>query len=214
MSTDPTAVNASSNLIERVKNILLQPRAEWDRIAVEPANTTGLYTGYLLPLAALAALCGLVGMSVFGYSFMGVTVRVPIVAGLASAVVRVVMTMVGAYLLAFITNMLAPNFGSQPDMGQAQKLAVYSGTAGLIAGVFAIIPALAVLSILGLYSLALLYLGLPRLMKTPEDKRIGYFATIIVVCIVLGLVASVVFTALSGALGGLGMMRTGAVFNQ
>jgi hypothetical protein len=108
------------------------------------------------------------------------------------------------FVLAFVTNALAPTFGSQQDMGQAHKLAVYGSTAAFLAGVFTILPMLAILSIVGLYSLALLYIGLPRLMKTPEDKRLGYFITIIVVCIVVGIVLNVVMGSVRGMIPGYG----------
>jgi hypothetical protein len=41
------------DLIARAKNILFAPKAEWSVIASETADTTGLYTGYIMPLAAI-----------------------------------------------------------------------------------------------------------------------------------------------------------------
>ncbi len=187
MTMDPATAGAP-NLIERAKNILLKPQSEWDRIAGEPANVGQLYIGYAIPLAALSAICTFIGLSIVGV--MGF--RVGIVPGIIGAVIQVVMAMVGLFVMAFVTNALAPTFGSQQDMGQAHKLAVYGSTAAFLSGVFTILPMLAILAIVGLYSLALIYIGLPRMMKTPEDKRIGYFITIIVVCIVVGIVLNVV----------------------
>ena len=67
------------------------------------------------------------------------------------------------------------------------KLAVYSMTPVWIAGIFNLIPALGVLSILGsLYGLYLLYLGFSTpLMGTPKEKVMGYVVVSIVVVIVL-----------------------------
>lgn len=201
MTTDP--VNAGApGLVDRVKNILITPQSEWDRIAGEPANVSKLYTGYVLPLVALAAICSFIGLSLIGASAFGVTYRVPLVTGVVGVVLQVVMGLVGVYVLAMITNALAPTFGSQQDMGQAHKLAAYGSTAGFLAGVFSIFPPLAILGIVGLYSLVLIYLGLPRLMKTPEDKRIGYFVTIIIVTIVLWIVIGVVVGGVQRAMGG------------
>ncbi|MBL8538179.1 MAG: DUF1282 family protein [Hyphomonadaceae bacterium] len=208
MTDTPTGAPAPS-IIERVQNIILKPQSEWDRIDGEQANVQQLYTGYALPLIAIAAVCGFIGMSVFGVSGFGISYRVPMVTGVVSAIIQIVMGLVGIYVLALITNALAPNFGSQQNMGQAHKLAVYGSTASFLAGVFAIFPPLAMLGILGLYSLVLLYLGLPRLMKTPEDKRIGYFATIIIASIVLWIVIGVIVGAVQGAVGGNPMGRMG-----
>lgn len=198
MTIDPNTQAAASNLIERAKNILLKPATTFDQIATEPADVNKLYLGYVLPLLVLSAICAFIGFSVIGMPFVG---RLSMVLGLEMAVLRVVTGLVGIFAMAYIINALAPSFGSQADMGQAHKLAVYSSTAGLLAGVFAILPALAILGILGLYSLGLLYIGLPRLMKTPEDKRIVYFAVILVVCIVVGVILNYILGMITLSLG-------------
>ena len=55
MTIDPTGAGASG-LIDRVKNIITSPAAEWDRIAAEPADVNKLYIGYALPLVVVAAI--------------------------------------------------------------------------------------------------------------------------------------------------------------
>jgi hypothetical protein len=212
MTTDPTAAG-SPGLVERAKNILLQPQSEWDRIAGEPADIGKLYLGYLLPLAALSAICMVIGLSVFGVGGFGVHFRVSPVQAVVSGVFQVIMALVGAYVIALITNALAPNFGSTPDQGQAHKLSVYSYTASMLAGVFTIYPPVSMLAILGLYSFVLLFIGLPRLMKTPEDKRVGYFVTILIVGIVVSIVIGVVSNTVRTAVGGMGGVP-GITFNQ
>ncbi|MFZ2029138.1 MAG: Yip1 family protein [Vitreimonas sp.] len=207
MTTTPTSAS-SSGLIDRAKNILLTPKAEWDRIAAEPADTNKMYMGYLLPLLVLGAVCAFIGMSLIGISFFGNTYRTPMIAGLVAGAFRIVSGFVGVYAMAFVANMLAPNFGSTQNMDNAQKLAVYGSTAGLLAGVFAIFPPLAILAIVGLYSLVLLYYGLGPMMKTPDDKKMGYFITIIVVCIVIGIVISVVSGMVLAMVGGVPGMPT------
>jgi hypothetical protein len=86
---------------------------------------------------------------------------------------------------------VAPTFGAEKNFNQALKVAVYSYTPAWIAGVLQILPMLSFLAIIGgLYGLYLLYLGLPRLMKCPADKSIGYLGTVIVCAVVIGLVGS------------------------
>ena len=46
----------TSNLFTRVKSILLTPRAEWQVIAAERDTIGGIYTGYILILAAIPAV--------------------------------------------------------------------------------------------------------------------------------------------------------------
>ncbi|WP_125968461.1 Yip1 family protein [Sphingomonas koreensis] len=188
----------SSNLIERIKNILLKPKEEWERIDAEPATVGGLMTGWVVPLAAIGPVAGLIGGLVFGYGGMfGITIRPSVTMAVTGAVISYLLALLCAWLFSKIIDALAPSFGGQKNPVQAMKVAAYSGTAAYLAGVFQIIPALGILGLLGLYSLYLLYLGLPRLMKAPADKAMGYTIVTVVVAIVLFFVVSIVTGALT-----------------
>jgi hypothetical protein len=181
------------NLIDRVKRILMSPRTEWQVIDAEPATTAQLYTGYIVPLAAIGPIAQLIGYSVFGISvpFMG-TYRVPIGSAITSALVTYVLSLAATYVLALIIDALAPTFHGQRSQIQALKVAAYSSTASWVAGIFLLIPGLRLLTILGLYSLYLLYLGLPILMKAPPEKAMAYTAVVIVAAIVIFMIISVI----------------------
>ena len=195
-------------IVDRVKNILLTPRTEWPVIAGETSSTGDLMGGYVAPLAGISVLCGFVGHSIVGTSlpFLG-TYRMPIVAGIGIAVFTFVMAFVGIFILSLIINALAPTFGGEKNSAQAMKVAVYSYTPAWIAGVLGIIPALGLIGVLiSLYGLYLLYLGLPRLMKNPEEKSIGYTAVVVICAIVIGFVVSLMAGGLMALTGGGAMM--------
>jgi hypothetical protein len=175
------------SLMARAKNILLQPKTEWPVIAGEQATTGGLYTGYIIPLAAIGPIASIIGWSVFGFSvpFVG-SIRYPIGISLRNGVVIYALSLVGVFVLALIIDALAPTFGGQKNQIQALKTSAYSYTAAWVAGIFNLIPSIALLGLLAaLYSCYLLFLGLPVLMKAPEDKAVGYTAVVIIVAIVL-----------------------------
>jgi hypothetical protein len=56
-----------SGLIERVKNILLTPKAEWPRIDAEPATVADFYKSHVIPLAAIGPVATLIGGQAFGH---------------------------------------------------------------------------------------------------------------------------------------------------
>jgi hypothetical protein len=178
-------------LVDRVKNILLQPKQEWEVISGESTTTADLYKNYIMLLAAIGPAASIIGMSIVGVSmpFMG-TFRVPIVTSIVSAVVYYILGLVGVYILAMIIDYLAPTFSGQKNMDQALKLAAYSYTAGWLAGIFVIIPMLGILSILGLYSIYLLYTGIPVLMKAPQEKSLGYTVAVVIAAVVIFVVIS------------------------
>lgn len=186
------------NLVERVKGILLTPKKEWAVIDGESATVGSLYTQYIMPLAAIPAIAGFIGVSIIGIGVFGSSIRVPITTGLTAMVVRYVGALVGVYVLALITDALAPNFGGQRSQIQALKVAAYSSTAAWVAGIFLLLPGLRVLGLLGLYSLYLLYLGLPILMKAPPERAAGYTIVVIVVAVVLYLVIGAIANRMMG----------------
>lgn len=178
-------------LVDRVKNILLQPKQEWEVISGESTTTADLYKNYIVLLAAIGPVASVIGMSIIGVSlpFMG-TFRVPIVTSIVSAAVHYILGLVGVYILAMIIDYLAPTFSGQKNMDQALKLAAYSYTAGWLAGIFVIIPMLGILSIVGLYSIYLLHTGIPALMKAPQEKSLGYTVAVVIAAIVIFFVIS------------------------
>ncbi len=197
------------DIVTRAKNICLTPNTEWPVIAAEATPPGTLITEYVVPLAAVGAVAGFIGGSIVGTSFgfgFG-SFRVPMVTGLTIAIVSFVMAIVGCFIISLIINALAPTFGGTKDSNQALKVAVYSYTPAWIAGVLQILPLLGILAVLaGLYGLYLLYLGLPKLMKCPEDKAVGYTVVVVICAIVLFVVVGSVTSALSfGAVQGSGM---------
>jgi hypothetical protein len=181
---------ARTALVQRVKNIILQPKLEWPQIAAEPATVGSLYTNYVVYLAAVPVVSTLIRSLVFGYGFAGVTYRPSVFAALWTAVVQYGLQLGGVFVFALIIDALAPRFGGQQDRVSAFKLAAYSATASWLAGVFTLIPGLSFLSILGLYSLYLLYTGVPVLMRVPAERAMPYTIVIIVIAIVISLVAA------------------------
>jgi hypothetical protein len=193
-------------LIDRIKNILITPKTEWDVIAGETTSTADLLKGYVAPLAAIPAICGFIGGSLIGYGAFGVSFKVPLLAGLSGAVFGYVMSFVSVFLISFIINALAPTFSAEKSDSQAMKLTVYSFTASWLGGVFAMIPGLRLLGVLAaLYGVFILYLGLPKLMKCPQDKSIGYTVVILIAAIVV----SVILGAIVGVIGGMGGAASG-----
>lgn len=184
------------NLVERAKRILLTPKTEWEVIDAEPATVGELYTGYIIPLAAIGPIAQFIGYSLVGFRipFGGGVYRTPIGQGITGAVVGYILGLVGVYVFALIIDALAPTFGGTKNQIQALKVAAYSATAGWLAGIFAIVPGLRWLGLLGLYSLYLLWLGLPVLMKAPQEKATGYT----VVAIVVGFVLAIIVATIAG----------------
>jgi hypothetical protein len=179
------------NLTERVKGILLFPNQEWQTIAGETTTISELYKAYVCILAAIGPVASIIGMSFVGIHGF----RFSLASSLTSGVVSYILTLAGVYVLALIIDYLAPTFSGEKNITQAFKLAAYSYTPGWIVGILWIIPALTPLGIVGLYGLYLLYLGLPVLMKSPQDKSLGYTLAVVIAAIVIFIVINYIARA-------------------
>ncbi|MGH6682964.1 MAG: Yip1 family protein [Pseudolabrys sp.] len=186
------------NLIERVKNILLQPKSEWGVIAREPGDAGYLFTNYICIVSAIPPVCSFIGGTIIGYG----PFHLGIVSGLVHAIVLYVLGLVGVFVMAHIINFLAGVFDGQKNLDNAMKVAAFAPTAAWVCGIFRLIPVLAILSILGLYSLYLLHTGIVALMRPPAGKALVYTIAAVVCLIVVW----VVVFGIVGAIFGMGMM--------
>ncbi|MEO8926031.1 MAG: Yip1 family protein [Caulobacteraceae bacterium] len=201
-----------AGLVARVQGILLHPKTEWDVIDTEPATTQGLFTGYACILAAIPPVALIVSHLLFIHWTI-----VPIV---VIAVVSYIASLLGVFIVGFIIDALAPSFDGQKNQVQAMKLAVYSYTAAWVAGILNIVPLLGILSLFAaLYGLYILYVGLPKLMKSPPEKTAGYFVvTLIAAIVVNAIIGWIIFLmtaslVVGAALGGAAAFTSAAAHN-
>jgi hypothetical protein len=201
----------SAGLIARAQAILTRPMAEWDVIDGEAATIPGLFTGYACILAAIPPIATLIKASVFHPFGLG---HIGLLPAVFFAIITYVVSLVGVYIVGFIIDALAPSFDAQKNQVQAMKLAVYSYTASWVGGVFNLIPFLGGLLVLAavLYGLYIFWLGVPKLMKSPQEKTAGYAIVTIIVAIVVNAIIFGVIAAV-GASMLVGAAITGAAFH-
>lgn len=186
------------NLIERVKNILITPKTEWDVINGETATPQSLLMGYVLPMSLVAA----VGPVLSGFMFSGV---LGIKFFIMTAVVAFIASVIGYYISVIIIDLLAPSFGSEKNMGKSAQLVAYSGTPSYVAGLLSFIPVIGSLLKFAAwaYGIYLMYLGIGPLKKTPEDKKIVYMVVAFIIMIAVNLVLAAILTGILFAAMGL-----------
>ena len=113
------------------------------------------------------------------------------------AIISYLLVFAVVYLAAMLTDALAPTFNGEKHMPSALKLIAYSLTVLWLAAAVATILSLSLLlAFIGLiivlaalvYAIYTIYLGVPALMRAPQDKAVGYTLVIIVGTVVIGLV--------------------------
>ncbi|RFM30570.1 Yip1 family protein [Deminuibacter soli] len=198
------------NIVDRVKNILLNPRTEWLAIEAEQPNAAMIMRGYVIPLAIVIAIAAFVGFGFVGIPVMGVRFA-SIEAGLFNGVLHLLVSVLGVYISANVVDALAPSFDSEKHLGRSLQLVAYGCTPLLVARVFSVIPAIAgLISLAGLcYTAYVWYIGLSPIKRTPDDKKVVYLAVIFLVMVVIflltGIIVSIILRPFFGlAYGGFG----------
>jgi hypothetical protein len=190
---DPTApaTGAAPGLSGRVRGLLFNPKSEWQQVARESTAPGRLFTGYVMPLAALAVLAALLR------SWLATPVSA------SGALVMIALTcsfaLLGVCVVALIINSMASFFRGVHSQGQALKVAMYASTPLWLSCVFIPFPSLSLPAqfLGGVYHTYLLYLGLRVLMKSPRDRALGYATTVVLCSILLGIVFTQVGAGLS-----------------
>ena len=156
--------------------------------------------GYVAPLAALGAAALFVGQVAIGspVPLIGI-VKARWIEGAAAALVLFALSLLWVFVLRAIIDALAPRFGGQRDTLRAQKIAAYSVTPLLLAGVLHAVPALGFLWVFaGLYSAYLAFVGLPVLMGCRKEQALLYAGAIALCAYFLLIVIGGLTTAMTG----------------
>jgi hypothetical protein len=191
------------NLIERVKNILMTPKTEWEVINGETATPQSLLMGYVIPLAVVAAagplLTGLLWAGAWGFTYF-----------MISAIIALIAQVVTFYVSAIIIDLLAPSFGSEKNINKSAQLVAYSATPSYIAGLLSFIPILGWLIRLAgaVYGIYIMYLGIGPLKKAPEDKKVVYMIVAFLIMAAIYLIIVAILGAILFAAFGFGALRS------
>ena len=181
-------------IIERVKSILLSPKDALTAIKSEEVSIAAFMKEYVAILAAIPAVSIFIGWALVGHSVFG---RRSFIGTLFYAALFYILSLVSVFVYSKVIDALAPSFNATKNDLNAFKLTVYAWTPAFVAGIFHIVPGLQVLAMLGaLYGIYILYLGLPILMESSEEKTVPYT----VVGILVALLTMVLIWFIAGAI--------------
>lgn len=176
-------------IIDRTRGIILSPVQEWETIKNEQKSNLELILTFALPLAVLGALARLVGLWGWNrYWGIGWSIRY--------AVLEALVPLAAIVIASYVLYALAGSFNSDKNLNNAFKLVTHAYTPALLAAVVANLSLyLSWIGLLGLYSIYLFWTGVPQMLHTPEQKKLGYVIVSAVVIILVNItVAAIVGT--------------------
>lgn len=148
---------------------------------------------YIAILALIPALARLVG----GWLIGGYT---PLVAALIGAALAYALSFAVVFAVALVVDLLAPKFGGERSYPNALRLTAYSFTPLWLVGIVLLVPGASFLVLLGLYGVYLMWLGLPLLMRSSQDKTLPYIVTVALWAIALEAAARFALITTIGAI--------------
>jgi hypothetical protein len=172
----------------RIIQIIIKPHTVWHDIKEDEDTFAHVLTHYALPLAVLPAVFGFFGQVIIGLpsSFSTVVYRVPVGLAFVRMILYYVLLLIGLYIAGIIINGLSSSFQSRHDAGHAYKLAVFSYVPAFLAGTLKLFPVLGLLTfLLSLYSIYVLYKGIPVMMDTPAKKVASYTIVVTIIVVIL-----------------------------
>lgn len=191
------------SIVQRAKNIILNPSDEWNVIASEPATIRGLYTGYatplaLIPLVSTILFTGILGISAADMMGLGNGMPMDLMAISGMAAFSFILSLVTLFVMGTIVKLVSPSFNGTSDKVQAMKLMTYASTPSWVVALISWIPFLgALLSFAAIaYVVYLIYLGLHPVLGVPKEKVAGFTVVIILIYVVLVLIISSIVAGL------------------
>jgi hypothetical protein len=173
-------------LFQRIAYILLRPKSEWTLIALEATTITTLYLRYIIPLVAIEPLAIKLRIVEFFLNnpstekFPDLFFMFNFDLTTPGLIIGYGLHLVEIYLLAVLVNAMAPLFSGSKNQIQAMKVVAYASTASWTGKVFLAVPIFSldssVVFISNVYTVYLLYLGLPVLMNIPASKTMTFTA--------------------------------------
>jgi hypothetical protein len=176
-----------TNFFNRVKNILLNPKEEWTVILAEQPDSKKIILNYVSILALIPTLSTLLGYGLQGHWMTGIR----------EGLVEFLVSVISVLVIAWIVDLLAPSFQSEVNFGRSLQLVAYSFSPGLVAGILSLIPSLSLfVFLISLYSIYLIYTGIPLLKKTPVESVAGYVGITFAVIIIFSLILAFIITGI------------------
>ncbi len=177
-------------IIKNIFNLLYSPKEEWHCIAKTNRKSSKIFIFFVIPMALIPTISATIGASYVGWNIAGgeihkLTFESAVQLSIAAFFGMLMAVAVGGWLIQW----MAKTYGGNADLSRSMALAAYSATPLFLVGVLGLYPVLWVDMLFTLIAIALsvrlLFLGVPVMMETDEDKGFLYANSILTVAMVL-----------------------------
>lgn len=170
--------------------LMVQPSVQWKRVADLPEATMKTMVLYPCLMALIPAVAWYYGTTVVGWT---VGDGDPIKLTTDSALVIIMLfyfAMVGAVaVIGYFIHWMSSTYGAESNLAKGIVIAGFTATPLFIAGIVGFYPVLWLDMLIGVvavcWAVYLLYLGIPIVMRIPEERGFLFSSAVIAICLVM-----------------------------
>jgi len=183
-----------------VLGLLLSPGSEWQRIAALPDKEIKKRLPFPIVMALLPAVAFYYGVTVTGWQVLGNdVVRMTHASAIPISVLFYVAVMGAVVFIGWMIHWMSATFHASSFVIKGIVFMGYACTPVFLAGALAVYPVwwfdLLLATAACSYAIRLVYLGVPAMMKVPEERGFLYASAVFLIALVY-IVAVLVATAL------------------
>ncbi|MBE1298793.1 MAG: DUF1282 domain-containing protein [Alteromonadaceae bacterium] len=182
-------------ILNHLWGIYAHPKEEW-RCIESRHESLKFSLSHILLITLIPAVMSYVSATQLGWSIgVGDRIYMSHAEALIMAVSIYLVLIGGIFAMMYMVHYMAKDYDSDPDYTQSLELAAYTATPLFMSGLAAFYPELWFFSVIAMmalgYSIYLLYVGTPIIMKIPEERGFFYASSVATAGLIL-LVASMI----------------------
>lgn len=176
-------------MIGNALGLLFKPKTQWQAIADKDSFSLISSVFYTAILAIIPAVAWLYGVTEIGWA-VGDGDRIRMTWDSATIIIILFyITMVLAVCaIGYMIHWMSKTYGTDSSTAKGIAIAGFSATPLFIAGAIGFLPVFWLALLLGVsavsYAVYLLYLGIPIVMKIPEERGFLFSSAVIAICLV------------------------------
>ncbi len=185
--------------INHMVGMFYHPKEEWGTIHEERYSVVHIFFAQISILALIPAVCMYIGTTQVGWTITGDNyVKLATGSALPAALASYFACWVAVAFIAYSIHWMEKTYGGHVALNECLILTTFTATPLFLSGLAALYPHLWFCVSIGLvallYSVYLLFIGVPVIMEIPEDRAFFFSASILTVglCTLVGMIVTCV----------------------
>ncbi len=176
-------------MIAHLFGLFYNPQKEWEKIAAESEGTIKRSLIYFIFFAMLPAIAMFIGTTQTGWVVSGSEpIRITVASAIPLAVLFYAAIIGGLVFIGLMVHWMSETYDAESFPIKGVVLMGYAFVPIFLAGLLAVYPVWWIDIILAVaafsYAIRLVYLGVPTMMKVPEDRGFLYASAVFMVALV------------------------------